>query len=50
MLDIKKEFTVGVYKELYILKFVATTGNICNFEQNSIHIFVVFFKREFCFL
>ena len=30
----RKEFMVGYNKHLYILKFVATVGNIYNFEQN----------------
>ena len=34
MLVMRKEFIVGYNKQLYILKFVATEGNIYNFEQN----------------
>ena len=50
MLVMRKEFMVGYNKQLHILKFVATVGKIYNFEQNSIDIFAVFFKKELWFL
>ena len=50
ILVMRKEFMVGYNKQLHILKFVATVGKIYNFEQNSIDIFAVFFKKELWFL
>ena len=45
MLDLRKELTVGDHGLLYILKFGANVCSIDNFEQNWIHIFIVYCKR-----
>ena len=50
MLDMRKEFKIGDFKQLSISKFEANVGNIFNFEKNSVHILVVFWKRELLFL
>ena len=46
MSDLRKEFTVGDDKLLYILKVDANLCNIYNFEQNQIYIFIAYFKRR----